>query len=240
MKILSFPGFNFDGSANVPDADQFTAFGIAPSSEVDTCIVGGQLLGPCAVVPSSSKLEAVRAPRSPLASFARGDQVGQTLALVCYEKCDVSVPPGPRAMTRVSRYLTTGEWGATALTAGRALRLPFSGRRHGMFSVKRSLNETSGDTNLVVRGVRYVDREQFRKNSALKPFVEEKLDTVWGGAGAQPVSTVEATTALGRMVYFGGYDNAEAFDEVELYVWGADQTQGDIYCVGEAWGERVL
>lgn len=235
MKILTFDSFNFAGSAQVPNASQFVAFGIAPSSEVDTCLIGGALLGPLSLVPAHAELKAVRAPRTPLADYPRDSQIGQSLALVGYERCDQLIPPQARAMSRANSYGTGGQ---TADAAVRQLRLPFSGRRHAMFSVLRT-GETD-DMNIVIRGVRYLSRDLYAKDATLQPFVSEELDTLWGGALSQPFSTVEPTTKIARTIYVGGYDNAEAFDELELWVWGSFETGGRAYCVAEAFGERVL
>lgn len=259
MQWQSFPNFNLGGSAQIQQGP-YVACGIAAGSEVDTCLVGDQKLGPMSLVPcrGGTNLTALRGYRTyggqPIQNQletpggAPGGQVGGTLVLQLYEACDVLVPPGPRAPLLVSGFVASTALPATNATAALLLRIPFHGRRQGTFSVKRAGNI---ELNVLVQGVRYLDpglRASLGKDASLAHFSRERTGLTWfstgpvevrfgGGDGFQALFVDWSTTAPG-----GGVDPAidmHGYDELDVYVYGVSDANSNIYGAGEAWGERV-
>lgn len=241
MQIQSIGDFLRLGAGVVPNGD-YVAVGIAPSSEVDVCIVGDRYtLSPGSLVPckGGTKLTAVRGYRTiPSGGTIPYDPIGGTLDLLLYQSCDLLSPPGPRARLLVGNLIDY-----TAPNAALLLRVPFSGRKHAVVSVKREFDTTT-DLNITVRGIRYRPREVLRRFSKAvyeseQSFMEvAQTETYFNGAGSLPESTLDGDTyQLGRVFYVGGGgDNQEGFDELEVWVdhassssviWGEIEVNGE-------------
>lgn len=234
MKIHTVANFTQQGTASLPNGN-FRAVGIAPGSEVDVCKVGGRMLSVGGLVPFNSGVEAVRGIRKPNGNttLTLGD-----LELVLYEACDPLMQPGPRAPTlRAARVKgadlrTTPARDGVATTAN--LRIPFQGRRHATFFMRR----TDGtDFSFIVVGVKYRDRALMGAFDAdVEAYFDESATDTWSVSGVVPVSGLAGGGSLSAVRHVGGFDSEETYDELELYCWGA--AGGDLYIQAEADGER--
>jgi hypothetical protein len=244
MKVHHFSAFNLKGGASLPAG--YKAVGIHPSSEVDLVQVDNDKLTVMGLVPTNPantvKLTALRSYRDTGLDVAEKDQVGGYLAVVCYEECDDLENPGPRRPFTFGVRLDLAAFGATTINAATLVqRVPFMGRQQLALYLKRST--TGADLNVVVRGVRYFDRDQLVKiinagDGPTVPYVDELQDSWWGGAAAAPVSAIDGTTVLGRTIYIGGGgDLQECYDEFEIWAYGA--AGGFAYIAGEALGDRA-
>jgi hypothetical protein len=237
MKLESFSKFLANGGQLKAG---FRACAIHPSSEVDLVDVGSYRLGVGAVIPLSptapTELRAVR--RAPLAMFNPGDadDIGQQLVLQLYEECDELVAPGPRMPLSRAGTVVAASLGAAVGAANLILRVPFQGRRMACVRFKR--NTALADLSLVVVGASYGFKKDALGQSGL--YVEKTTETWWDGGGVAP--QVAAGVPLAgqlevRQLYVGGFgDGAEAFDELQFYVFGA--AGGDAEVTVEAYGER--
>lgn len=231
MQFVTCADFLERRQLTLPDG-KFVAVGIAASSEVDLVTINGHVLGPQALVPYGTTCEAVRGRRNePVAQLA--GTIGQKLVIQLYERCDVLVPPGPRAPIVVSsgvRVLSNTLAGQEPL-----LRVPFSGRKQCQFAIQ--FETTSGAYNARVRGVRYQTGEyqKLKNNFDTHAYVVDDADVPLVITASGPDGDIQAT------VFYvgGGGDLQEAFDELELYVYGiAEGPFESVHAMAEASGER--
>lgn len=220
------------GKTTLPSGDAFVAVGIAPSSDVDLCLVGNHRLGPGMLVPYSTTVSAIRGYRTPTSL----DPVGGALALQLYERCDVIVPPGPRGAYHASAF--GNAFGVNVATAERVLRVPFQGRRQAVIAVKRADGDT-GDAEIHVRGVRYLSRERIAAAPTQQPYFEVvATETLFDGGGAIPTSGLGGgSVATGQLFLVGGDAVPVGADELEVWILGAAVGTG-VYVQVEVTGER--
>lgn len=238
MRWVSFAEFSTQKAVTL-DAGDFVAVGIAASSEIDICLVGGHVLGPQTLVQFSTTVEAIRGLRTGLLpSGVSAPPVGQRLVLQLYERCDVLIPPGPRSPLVVTSdfYVVPAALGVT----NPILRVPFAGRKQCAFAVKRSAGtEATDDLSYLVRGVKY-NAAAFQKinRGVLVDGADQRCvftETTTGTVGLT-LSTADGASPLNRVFYVGGAgDNQEDFDELELYVFG---NAGNAYAQAVATGDR--
>jgi hypothetical protein len=234
----------FNGSGNgpqpgggaLPEGD-FTAVAIASDSDVDTCLVGDRILSPGALLDCRNRqLTPVRGYRTyVMPGGVETTQIGSTLSLMLFEKCDPLFTPPPRSTTVVSARV---DCSAAISGAAPLLRLPFSGRKQASFAIRRTDSEADVVGTAKVRGIRYHSHAQ---QDALRaagidpdteaPVIVDDIDYAYTGVFS---ATNEAIVGLVIHVGGGG-DLQEAFDELELFFFGA---VGLVYVQGEANGER--
>lgn len=241
MRLVPFDDFGFRQAVTIPQggARRAIAAGIAPSSDVDLCEIGGHTLAPGGLVPcqDGTSVRALRGYRtgSTTSLGAGPPRISSTLVLVIYEEGDVLVPPGPRAPRLLAARL--GSIGATAPAATNVFRLNFMGRAQAAVYASRVDTDTT-DATLIIRGVRYLTPTE-RANDATpdQGYITEITKTLWEGAAAQPTSVITATDKLKGAVYIGGQgDLQESFDELEVWIYGT-ATPG-VNLQAEVFGER--
>jgi hypothetical protein len=246
MRFHLIDKFSEVGGATLPSTDTIVAVGIAPSSEVDTCIVGAHVLGPESLVPYASTVRALRGFRSGpaigSADWFDGGGVaadpnplglGTNLVLALYEKCDVLVPPGPRATVLREAALVADNGNALL-----AFRLPVAGRR--LAHVKVRADDGAPVTflaDLHIYGVSYLGPTTLKTNPGERAFFELLFTD----------SLTAAELAKGVHVLLGqppkGVATAVAelaYDELEVWVQAtADEAPPRrLFVCGEASGER--
>lgn len=239
--MLIYPVERFLSRITAPVPSGYVAVGIHPSSEVDLVDVNGMILGVGAIVPlnkqQAAKVTAVR--RAPLQVEADGDHydVGQRLVLQFYSDCDAQTPPGPRLPVSRAGFISAASLGAVVGAANLVFRLPMHGRR--MACIRFLRNTAVADLSLVVVGASYGRRGDALGERGM--FVEKTTETWWNGGGVAPQVAVGANLAGQlevRQVYVGGFgDDAEGFDELLLYVFGAGgggRAEVDATACGEA------
>lgn len=258
MRVLAFDRFQLVGQAALSTPG--VAVAIAPGSEIDTCKVGDYVLGVGSVVPWQPTV-------TPTRGFRIQDNDGITidpkqpgrLELLVFECAGEIWAPAGRAPTSRSVLVPTGSIGTTALTATRIMRLPFFGRRQATFFIRR--RDAAADTNIVIRGIKYLPRELIAKFAAAGPFgnlhwTDEITDSIFAGGAGQPASSINGggfgtdfpdtapqpfgSALLGRSIHIGGGgDLQECYEELELWVWGAAGNT-DLHAYAESYGERIL
>lgn len=261
MKFHTITDLGFNGGASLPDGN-FVAVGIAPSSALDTCMIGPHMLGPQAIVPFNTQVTAIRG--YPIETNI-GDEYDSTLlrprsidqlVLVLYERGDVLVPPGPRAPFFESSTLVSGggssrsTFGTTVATAGCAFRVPFFGRKQAKIAIRRfdSAGGFVGGVTLVVRGLTYLTKAQISACIYHQPNPIGNVNSIYEDAASVAIpgdpATISAITSggnrrLGEIVYVGGGgDNQEGFDELEGWIYGAADPDSMVTCQVEVTGER--
>lgn len=237
MKFHTENNFLTKGStqpANSGAGDNFVAFAIAPSSEVDLVDVAGHRLSPETIVLAGPSVSAVREPyANPLEGIiAAADGVlfpGEKLVLQCYEPGDVLIPPGPR-----SPYITGGfvqNAPTTAATAALLCRIPFSSRKQLSLWIAA---DAGADTNVVFRGVRYA----VTGVQSVALFAEETAqDDAWSGAAAMPTTAIGSGLGMSRSWNIGGEGSEVSYDEIQVYAWNSVAANTIVFAA-EAFGER--
>lgn len=238
--------FNRVGIGVLPPG-KFVAVGIAPASEVDICRVGALTLSPCSLVPFNTNIKPMRGFRTGIDSLTTDPYVSNNdmLVLVLYEACDFVVPPGPRAPVLREAIIRISDGYATAPRL--ALRLPFAGRTQAVVAVRRENGSVTGVT-ATVRGVRYLTPAQYNAkilvanppNDDQEPFFAEQVETiVYTTSTVDQVGGPNTNQTVGGVFYIGGNgDNQEAFDELEVWIFGVED--GDVLIQAEASGERGI
>lgn len=224
MRVIDLGDVNSGNGRSLPPSasGDWRAFALASDSLVHAVTIDGKLLSVGGVVPcesSSPNVQAVRGPRG------FGDtEVVTSCKLVGYETGDL-VPgqPSKRASVRVTDSRATA---AAAYT--RRLRLPFSGRRRAVFVMGGVLGQLF-DWALV--GITYppLNTGGFVDNT-LPPHTQDI-----GSGSFTPANNAFTGQLESEIIYVGGDDSFENFDEIEL--WYRNALAGSFRCIGEAFDE---
>lgn len=266
MKIFRASQFLTKGFAQL-DTQGCVAVGIHPSSEVCLVDVAGMMLAVGGIVPLPPKVASIEllAVHWPLNgdqlfgadanNFTPADGVteglGDKLVLQLYEKCDALVPPGPRVPLYKDVQVAAANIGLTAENAKLAMRVPFHGRAACAIAFTRP--GAADDLSLLVVGRSYGRRNPISPLSAAwvagsndfgdaggvwhEMAIETRLN---GGGAAAATPSIEAAQVgyRWRQVVVGGEaDASEAFDELQLFVFGPAGALARL--TAEAYGERT-
>lgn len=223
--------FTERGGSTLP-TNGFVAVGIAPSSEIDICKVGTNVLGPMQLVPFSTGVEAIRGERLNMlndgATLASSAPLGATLALWLFKQGEPLVVPGPRAPRLYTSNMFTMAVAAPSTGTLPNLRVPFSGRKQAAVSAF-AFDAAAPAVSLLIRGLNYGARFDFPV-TGIGPFRDDAPVVAFAGSAG-------GITGGGVIRYVGGGgDLQEAFDELEIYLYGSASSTG--YLVVEVSGER--
>lgn len=193
---------------------------IAPRSTVDVVVINGAWLGPGTIVPLYGRETAAKGWR------AMPDNHVPELCLQLWRDCDHPVP-GPRTpfTTQASFAYASG---ADSTWTKRAV-LPMAGRRHARISISAYGDSTAASWDYALVGYMYGTREYAKTHR-----VGSNGSTLLVPSGNIVTGTDEA-----YVVYVGGWDSEEAFDELVVYT--RKPLTGDVVdasILAECWGDR--
>lgn len=216
-----------DGGISVQLAEGTRAVAIGPRSLVDTVLVDGVALsvGMVLAVNSSVRVLPFRCYRHGIDAVA-GDDANNLVELVGYTRGDEALATPQRAPIIVAAQGTLD-----ANTPTRLLRVPFMGRRMAQLRMMADAPPVETFNTIAVYGYRFRSRATAPAIGDV-PYIGEiqASRNLVGGIGP-------STEDLSTVLYLGGVDHAESYDELE--VWGTAVSALTGYRVEvEAWGEN--
>lgn len=242
MKLIAIDNFNWRGTVSDVDLAGVKALSIAPSSVVDRCLVGGQLLTPRSIVPvtGARELTAVRgwrhgdvtltgvaanAETSPTAYLNEQPTLAGALHLLAYECGDTVAACGERAAVETVTRTAQGAIPSGAGNYALALRMLVHGRKRGTVMLRRgdgAVGDPSPKCRMVVRLIKYWPRHYCAglRQGAYDGWdghemVAEQVADLYP-ANVSAVFT--ANGALAQVVHWGGEDSWEEADELEVWL----------------------